>query len=147
MSELRIYLIGSLANRAIVALANRLRDEGWDVFDDWISPGEEADEKWREYEQLRGRGYKEALNGRHARHIFEFDFKHLQEADVVVMILPCGRSGHLELGWAIGQGKPAYILFDGEPSRYDLMYALVDDVFFSEQSLFDALRERRLSSF
>ena len=147
MSELRIYLIGSLANRGIVALANRLRDEGWDVFDDWISPGEEADEKWREYEQLRGRGYKEALNGRHAHHIFEFDFKHLQEADVVVMVLPCGRSGHLELGWAIGQGKPAYILFDGEPERYDLMYALVDDVFFSEQSLFDALRTKRLSSF
>ena len=25
--------------------------------------------------------------------------------DTFVLVLPCGRSAHLELGWAVGQGK------------------------------------------
>jgi nucleoside 2-deoxyribosyltransferase len=132
---MKVYLIGALKNRSIIDLANDLRATGVDVFDDWISPGEETDTKWQEYEALRGRTYKEALEGYHAENAFNFDVSHLDEADIVVMVLPCGKSGHLEFGYSIGQGKLGYILFEEEPERYDLMYRFASDIFFSREDL------------
>lgn len=137
----KVYLIGALANRSIISLGNNIRELGYDVFDDWLSPGPQADEKWQEYEAERKRTYKEAIYGHHADTVFNYDLRHLKEADMVVMVLPCGKSGHLELGWAIGQGKPGYILFDKEPERYDVMYRFATDIFFSEQDLLDVLKE------
>ena len=133
-------MIGALSNRErIQAVAERLRLEGHDVFDDWLSPGPHADEQWQEYEAVRGRSYKEAIYGHHASTVFGFDFDHLMESEAVVMVLPCGKSGHLEFGWAIGFGKPGYILFDQEPERYDIMYRFADDIFFDVEELVDVL--------
>ena len=137
----KIYLIGSLRNKQIPHLGNDLRDLGFDVVDDWHGTGYEADDKWMEYEQIRGRNYKEALQGLAAKHIFQFDKYHLDTADFVVMLLPAGRSGHLEFGYAIGQGKPGYILFDGEPDRYDVMYQFATDIFFDSRELLETLRK------
>lgn len=137
---MRVYLIGALSNRErIQSVAERLRFEGHEVFDDWLSPGPEADEQWQAYEAVRGRSYKEAIYGHHARTVFEFDYIHLYAAEVVVMVLPCGKSGHLEFGWAIGQGKPGYILFDEEPERFDIMYRFANDIFFDVEELLDVL--------
>ena len=37
-------------------------------------------------------------------------------ADACVMVMPCGRSAHLDAGWFVGIGKPLIILLsDGEP--------------------------------
>lgn len=136
---MKLYLIGSLKNRSIIPLANDIRELGYDVFDDWISPGEEADEKWQAYEAMRGRSYHEAIEGHHANTVFNYDFQHLQEAEIVVMVLPCGKSGHLEFGWCIGQGKTGLILFEDEPERYDLMYKFADELFFDKEVLLDHL--------
>ena len=57
------------------------------------------------------------------------------------MLMPAGKSGHLELGYIIGRGKPGYILFDGEPERYDVMVQFATGIFFNKQELFDKLRE------
>ncbi len=119
-----IYLIGSLRNPQIPILAEDLRKLGHEVFDDWYAPGPETDEYWRQYEVNRGRSYQEALDGIAARNVFDLDFYHLNRAKRAILVMPAGRSGHLELGWAIGQCKPGYVLFDGEPERYDQMYAL-----------------------
>ena len=136
---MNVYLIGALKNRGIIELANEIRALGFEVFDDWISPGEEADEKWQEYEAIRGRSYKEALFGTHADTVFNYDLEHLRAADIVVLVLPCGKSAHLELGWAIGKGKIGYVLFDEEPTRYDIMYRFAHDIFFSREKLFAKL--------
>lgn len=138
----KIYLIGSLSNSKIPVIAKQLRSLGFDVFDDWISPGKDADREWQKYEKVRGRSYKEALYGRHAQEVFDFDLKHLQSSDIVVMVAPCGKSGHLELGWAVGQGKTSYVLFDGEPDKYDIMYAFCTDIFFHMDELCRELKER-----
>lgn len=141
--KLVIYLIGSLRNPDIPILANQLREVGYDVFDDWFAPGPEADDYWQKYETTRGRTYKEALNGYAARHIFEFDFHHLQKADIGILVLPTGKSGHLEFGWMVGQGKPGYVLFGaGEPERWDVMYQFATDVFFNMEELIDTLTSK-----
>lgn len=133
-----LYLIGSLRNPQVPVIAEQLRAAGHSVFDDWFAAGPEADDKWRDYEQARGRSYREALSGYAAGHVFDFDRLHLERADVVVLMLPAGKSGHLELGWALGKGKPGYILLDN-PDRWDVMYKFADGVFYSVDELVVAL--------
>lgn len=137
----KLYLIGSLRNPEVPLLGNRLRALGFDVVDDWYGAGPEADDCWQRYEQIRGRSYREALYDRFAAHIWEFDKFHLDTSDVGVLMLPAGKSGHIELGYLIGQGKPGYILFDGEePARWDVMYRFAKAVFFDQDSLAEALK-------
>ncbi len=132
-----LYLIGSLRNPEIPIVAARLRAEGWDVFDDWFAAGPEADDWWQKYENARGRTCAEALKGHSAQHVFQYDKSHLDRCDVVLLVLPAGKSGHLELGYALGTGKPAYILLNGEPERYDVMYAFADGVFTSVEQFIE----------
>jgi len=134
-----IYIIGSMKNPEVQRLSVKLRKLGFDVFDDWISPGPETDDEWQKYEKTRGRSYKEALNGWHAKDVFEFDKRHLDLADIAVLLLPAGKSGHMEIGYMVGKGKKAYILFDKEPDRYDIMYRFATDVFFNEEELIEEL--------
>ena len=118
-----IYLIGSLRHARVREVSSALRDQGYDVFDDWHAAGPAADDIWREYEQEREHGYLEALDGFHAQHVFKFDQYHLNRCTMGVLVLPAGRSGHLELGVMLGQGKPGFILLEGkDPERWDVMY-------------------------
>ena len=56
---------------------------------------------------------------------YKADFDAMQRADTFVLILPCGRSAHLELGWAVGAGKRTAILLE-DPATPELMYRMVD---------------------
>lgn len=136
----KVYVIGSLGNTDVPAFAATIRDQGFEVFDDWFASGPEADTEWRRYEELRGSNYRDALAGHAATNTFEFDFKHLNEADVVVLLLPAGRSGHLELGWAAGAGKPAYIVLSEKEDRWDVMYKLATEVFHTWDEFFAHLK-------
>lgn len=123
-----IYLIGSLRNPTIPTIANRLREAGHDVFDDWYAAGEKADDSWRDYEKGKGLSYLQALDGLAANHVFRFDLTHLQRAEAGVLVLPAGKSGHLELGWLLGMGRRGYILLDS-PDRWDVMYKFATGVY------------------
>ena len=133
--------MGALKNIKVPHIGNELREMGFDVFDDWFSPGPEADDFWRKYEKVKNVSYKEALKGWAAKHIFEFDKYHLDRCDMAVMIMPAGKSCHLELGYMIGCGKPCWVLFDNEPERWDIMYQFATDVFFDLNELKDELSE------
>jgi nucleoside 2-deoxyribosyltransferase len=135
-----LYLIGSLRNPDIPLLGNALRQLGFDVFDDWFAAGEIADTAWRVYEQERGHTFAEALQGRAARHVFSFDRHHLLEADVGVLVMPAGKSGHIEAGFLAGQGKPVYVLLPEEPDRLDVMYAFFAGVFCDKEELMQELK-------
>lgn len=117
----KIYLIGSLRNPKVPELAEDLRALGYEVFDDWYAAGPEADDCLRDYYSYRGFSYKETLQSFAAQHIFKFDLHHLDRAEIGVLLMPAGKSGHLELGYLIGQGKPGYILLDEVPKRVDIM--------------------------
>lgn len=134
-----VYLIGSLRNDKIPQLGNYLRENGLEAFDDWYGAGHEADDKWRDYEQLRGRDLKTSVYGYAARHVFEFDKKHLDRCDAAVLVMPAGRSGHLELGYFVGTGKPGYLLLDGVPDRYDVMWNFATDIFTDWEGLKNCL--------
>jgi hypothetical protein len=133
-----IYLIGSLRNPKIPALANRLRDQGLEVFDNWYAAGPEADDHWQTYEKQRGHSFKEALDSPEAWNVFAFDKQHLDAATAVVMVMPAGKSAHLELGYCVDK-KPTYILMDGEPERFDVMYRFATKVCTTEGELINHL--------
>lgn len=135
-----IYLIGSLRNPEIPVIGNRLREYGFEVFDEWFGAGKIADDSFQDYNNQRGLTYKQALQTYAAKHIFNFDLIHLKRADLVVMAMPTGRSGHLEFGYCVGQGKPSYMLFDKVPERYDLMAQFATDIYFNVDELGEYLR-------
>ena len=110
------------------------------MFDDWFAAGPEADDYWRDYEQSRGHSFTQALSGFAAENIFRFDKRHLDRCNAACLVLPAGRSGHLELGYIIGSGKPGYILLEGEPDRFDVMYRFATGVFNSLEELIENLR-------
>lgn len=130
-----IYLIGALKNPQIPEITNYLTGLGFEVFSDWWAASEDADDWLRDYYKGRGYNYKQTLGSYAAQHIFEFDRTHLDRADIGVMVMPAGKSGHLELGYMIGQGKPGYILFDKEPERVDIMHNFATEVFFNRDEL------------
>lgn len=135
-----IYLIGSLRNPEIPKIASSLREKGFDVFDDWYAAGPTADDCWRDYEKSRGHSLEQALGGYAAKHVFEYDRFHLQRCDAAVLVLPAGKSGHLELGYAIGLGKAGYIVLDNQPERFDVMYGFAT-VVASTEELINKLRD------
>ena len=140
----KIYVIGSLRNPKIPEVANKLREAGHEVFDDWFAAGPEADDYWQKYEQNRGHNYKEGLQGYAANHVYSFDKFHLDRCDVALLVLPAGKSGHLELGYTLGRGKKGYILFDEQmPDRWDVMYLFADGVFFKLEDLISELNVKR----
>lgn len=141
---MKVYIIGSLRNPEIPNFANQLKEAGFEPFADWFTPGPDADDHWRNYSRSRGWNYKQALSSYAARNIFEFDKSHIDSSDAVVMLMPAGKSGHLELGYARGCGKPGYIFFDKEPERYDVMVQFASDIFFDMPDLIAALNKDAL---
>lgn len=134
-----IYLIGSLRNPQIPTIAEQLRSAGHDVFDDWYAAGPNADDCWRDYEKARGHTLPEALQGHAAQNVFNFDRRHLERADAVVLAMPAGKSAFLELGWSLGRGKKGFILLDADPERYDVMFQFATGVYDNLEDLIDEL--------
>jgi hypothetical protein len=139
MTKRNIYVIGSLRNPAVPELATALRDRGHYVFDDWYAAGPTADDCWQAYEKSKGSSYPVALSGWAAQHVFNFDKHHLDRADTAILLMPAGKSGHLELGYMIGAGKKGFVLFDKEPERWDVMYNFAAGVYYDTPSLLDVL--------
>lgn len=139
----KVYVGGSLRQPRPRAVANMLRENGFEVFDDWSATAPDADDHWKEYERARGRTYREALQGHFAKQVFAFDKHHLDEAQYFVLVLPAGRSAHMELGYMAGRGKRTFVLLDEETEqdRWDHMLQFADVLASSEEELLAAMQE------
>lgn len=139
----RIYLASSWRNPLQPALVGHLRLEGHAVYDfrnpfngvpgfAWSS----IDPDWKAWTAER---YRELLTTSPiAAAGFVNDTRAMQWADTCVLLLPCGRSAHLEAGWFCGQGKRCIILTkDGEEP--ELMALLATDICISVEELLKAL--------
>ena len=141
-----IYLIGSLRNEAVPKLANAIREAtGAEVFDCWYAAGPEADDYWQKYATQRNQSYEEALRDYPAQHVFQYDKRHLTRCDAAVLVLPTGKSGHMEFGWFMGRreavGLPVngFIYAPEDVGRYDVMYAFSTRVCTTESDLINNL--------
>lgn len=138
----QVYLIGSLRNPRIAKLGNAIRNAvlSVNVFDDWLAAGPEADDHWKEYEQARGRTYEEALEGAAAKNVFAFDKRNLDASSHAILVLPAGKSGHMEIMYAqYGVGAKTAILLDAEDVRWDVMYQFIPTILRSDEEAIDWL--------
>lgn len=123
----KIYVASSWRNPHQQAIIQALRNAGHEVYDFRNpAPGNTGfhwsaiDPAWKDWSPeglRRGLGHEIAAEG------FSFDFGAMEWADQCVLVLPTGRSAHLEAGWFMGQGKPVTILAL-EPIEPELMYLL-----------------------
>ena len=126
----RIYLASSWRNPVQPELVTLFRDLGHEVYDFRNPrPGDEGfhwseiDPEWLAWHP---RPYRAALAHPVAQSGFKSDFDAMEWADTFVLALPCGRSAHLEGGWAIGAGKPTAILLHEDKFEPELMYLMAD---------------------
>lgn len=139
----KLYIAGSLRNPNIPKVAQAIRNAAPNltVFDDWFAVGPEADDHWRNYEMAKGNTFFQALDGHTAKHVFAFDKDHLDESDGLLLVLPAGKSAHLELGYMRGRGKWTAILMESaDPERWDVMYQFAGLLFTSEDELTNYFR-------
>ncbi len=127
----RIYVASSWRNPLQSEVVSALSSDGHQVYD-FRNPSpsrrgfswSEIDPNWKHWSAA---GYRAALDHPIAKAGFASDFNAMKWADVFVLVLPCGRSAHLELGWAAGQGKQTMILTrDGEEP--ELMAKMCDHI-------------------
>lgn len=126
LKKMKVYVASSWRNEHQPSVVKALRDAGHEVYDFKApAPGDngfhwtEIDGGWKNWTPER---FRTALDHPIARAGYKKDMDALDECNVCVLVMPCGRSAHLEAGFAIGAGKPTFILLsDGEP---ELMYKM-----------------------
>jgi hypothetical protein len=125
-----VYVASSWRNPVQPAIVAAIREVGFDVYD-FRNPPNGAGFGWEEihpdWQQWTAAEYQAALEHPRAVEGFASDFDAMQAADIVVLVLPCGRSAHLELGWAVGAGKRTAILLNGDHEP-ELMVKMVDHI-------------------
>lgn len=135
---MKIYVASSWRNMLQPAIVHMLRSSGHQVYDfRHPSPGNsgfnwcEIDPVWKEWTPEE---YRDALQHPIAARGYSSDIDALRGADAVVLVLPSGRSASWEFGYAMGQGKPGYVVML-ESCEPELMYreakilTSTDDVF------------------
>lgn len=138
---MKYYIIGSLSNPRVLEVTKALRAAKMDCFSEWFCSGPDADQHWWAYGKALGLSWAETTKLDFVQTAFSFDFRHMQAADGCILVMNAGKSAHCELGWFIGRGKKAYILYDGEPDRADLMPAnLATASFYTIEELLHALK-------
>lgn len=147
---MKIYVASSWRNTLQPAVVAALRAQDHEVYDFKCPPGVErgfswADvdpnwQKWTNEQYVQGLGTDKASEG------FRRDMKALREADAVVLVLPAGKSSHLELGWAAGANKHTVILLPEGGQEAELMYGMAHFVTGKFEELlrhFDWLKHHR----
>jgi hypothetical protein len=122
----KIYVASSWRNSRQPEIVKTLRAAGHDVYD-FRNPEEgdhgfhwsDIDTEWKTW---GAEAFAEKIDHPIAKAGYAKDADAMLWADAFVLVMPCGRSAHLEAGWAVGVGKPlAILLADGEP---ELMYRM-----------------------
>jgi hypothetical protein len=109
-----------------------LREENFEVYDFKNPPGRNGfdwaniDPGWKDWDVGK---FVRALDHPLAQAGFGTDMGALAVCDACVLLLPCGRSAHLELGYAVGAGKytAIYQFAQNEPELMYRMCNLVTD--------------------
>ena len=148
---MKLYVASSWRNPHQQSVVLHLRHRGHEVYDFMHPPGGEhlgfswsdVDLRWPEWspaEYLKGLEHPVAEAG------FQSDWTAMVWAEACVLVLPCGRSAHLEAGYFAGANKPLIILLDpaefeggANHSNIELMYKMATKVVTSTKEVLDLL--------
>lgn len=135
---MKIYVASSWRNEQQPFVVEALRKVGHSVYDfknpqkgDKGFSWKEIDEHWKTWNLLE---FVEALESVPAITGFGLDSLAVKECDALVLLLPCGKSAHLEAGFAAGRGKPVFALIE-KLEEPELMYKWFEGIYGSLANL------------
>jgi hypothetical protein len=146
---MKIYVASSWKNRYQPIVIMNLRYAGHDVYDfrnptvgshgfHWYDAGLTKEDRVL---GCSAESITSAINHPIATLGFNFDSEGMTWAEACLLLLPSGRSAHLEAGYMAGQGKRVFVLSPlGELCEPELMYLLfTKKIFCTIDQVIDAL--------
>ena len=125
--SMKYFIASRWRNRAILdPLVERIRAAGHDVYyfvEKTVTKHARdlnPEDYMREYEAI-----KNWREDPYYREIYEQDLKGLRESDTLLLVLPAGKSAHMEAGIAHGMGKPTILV--GPVEETESLYLAFDD--------------------
>lgn len=141
----RIYVATSWRNPYQETVVQTLRNQGHAVYD-FKNPGRGLKGfAWEDIgldpKAISAVDYRHAiLTHPRAAQGYMADMRAMEWADTCVLVLPSGRSAHLEGGWFAGRGK-RLVIFTQDGEEPELMALMAHDIVVSYQELITALEE------
>jgi hypothetical protein len=140
----KIYIASSWRNQHQNSVVRACRALGHEVYDfknpkegDYGFSWDQIDIDWKNWTPQQ---YILKLDTEIADKGFDNDMKGLIWCDTCILLLPCGRSAHLEAGWCAGQGKNVLIFISNEKFEPDLMYKMAQLVTHKIEDIYDHLK-------
>lgn len=141
----RVYVASSWRNTQQQEIVHRLGAEGHAVYDFKNPPNGVSGFAWEAAnmpprENLTAETYRKVLTTSPMCALgYQSDMRAMEWADTCLLVLPCGRSAHLEAGWFAGRGKRLIILTqDGEEP--ELMALMAHHICINMAEVVDTLR-------
>jgi len=132
---MKIYLASSWRNKFQQTIVARLRRDGFDVYDFRNPPKSLPLQSWnlvrKNWQSWTKQDYIQSLKHPIAVEAYYSDFNAMEQADICVLLLPSGRTAHVEAGYMKGTGKPVYVLDFDENPAVELMFKIFDGIFLS----------------
>lgn len=130
---IKIYIASSWRNTYYPEVVVALREAGYEVYDFRNPPTGDSGFHWsdvdKDYMEWTPAEYQANLIHPLAERQFKNDIDAMTACDACVLVLPCGRSAHIEAGWFAGQGKKVYVIIpDKDSFEPELMYKLFTKV-------------------
>lgn len=144
----RVYVASSWKNELQQDVVAALRKDGFEVYDfkhpDETSKGFHWSDVMPNYKGgVAPAEFRKALDHPLCKEGFARDFNAMLNADVCVMVMPCGRSAHIEAGYFVGNIDKFLIIFIPTVGLIEpeLMYKMADKIVLSMPELLSVLQE------
>ena len=141
---MKIYLASSWKNSEdVISLQHLLETAGHEVDAFCNMKGGRYVFSFKELGDISGLNNINIRNSSKVDKAFKEDKKWLDWCDCCIMLLPCGKSAHLEAGYAKGQGKKLIIYnHDGfENGEVDVMYGFANLITDSWETVHNYLKK------
>ncbi len=143
---MKIYLASSWRNTSQPFFLTILRRMGHQVYDFRNPRDGDNGFAWREidgqWENWTSAQFVGALDHSTAERGFRNDWEGMRWAEAGVLLLPSGRSAHLEAGYFVGALKPLYIIIPpAHRIEPELMYKMATAVLTTTDAVFDTFEK------
>lgn len=140
MGKYKFFIAGRARNRENILKICEIFDElklsyycflKEESYSSYGNESQDAETKQKEFESY-------GLKSEKVIEIFNKDMEAEKNSDNFLMVLPAGKSGHIEAGVAYGLGKKCYAI--GEFDATDSLYNIFEEIFKDEKELKEYLK-------
>lgn len=140
MEKYKFFIAGRARNRENILKICEIFDElklsyycflKEESYSSYGNENQDAETKQKEFESY-------GLKSEKVIEIFNKDMEAEKNSDNFLMVLPAGKSGHIEAGVAYGLGKKCYAI--GEFDATDSLYNIFEEIFKDEKELKEYLK-------